>query len=76
MANDPNRYAALDKAWNMGPFYALVHADTGAVVGDGDVSLYRRVGPHFFENAKANKLVVRVATIQLVGPPVETGEKP
>jgi hypothetical protein len=75
MANDPDRYAALEeKDWNMGPFYVLVNGDTGEVIGDPplqSVTLYRRVGPHFFENAKAANRVVRVATITLVGIPVE-----
>ena len=33
--------------------------------------LYRKVGPHFFANAKANNQVVRLATVQLVGPEVK-----
>lgn len=33
--------------------------------------LYRKVGPHFFTNAKANNQVVRLATVQLVGPEVK-----
>lgn len=53
----------------MGPFYVLVSADTGQVVGSegSSITLYRNVGPHFFENAKINKQIVRYATIQLVG---------
>lgn len=74
MANDPNRYAALDKSWNMGPFYVLVDANTGALVGDGttgSVVLIRKPGPHFFANAKTSGQVVRVATITLRGAPVD-----
>jgi hypothetical protein len=75
LANDPNRYAALDeKDWNMGPFYVLVDLNTGSVIGDppaDSITLYRKVGPHFFENAKTNKQVVRHATIQLIGKPIE-----
>ena len=74
MANDPDRYAALDtdRDWNMGPFYVLVDANTGEVVGDGErgVSLYRRVGPHFFTNAKSANRIVRRAIIRLIGPEV------
>ena len=72
MTNDPNRYAALDdKDWNMGPFYVLVNENTGDVVGQpplDSVTLYRKVGPHFFENAKINNQIVRLATITLYGP--------
>lgn len=72
MANDPDRYAALEGDWNMGPFYVVVSADNGNLAGatEGGVMLYRKVGPHFFGNAKANNQIVRIATIQLVGPPV------
>jgi len=71
MANDPDRYAALEeKDWNMGPFYVLVNGDTGAVLDDdlGHITLYRKVGRHFFENAKIAKQTVRLATITLYGP--------
>lgn len=74
MANDPDRYAALVKDWNMGPFYVLVDGNTGDVVGTDDagtVVLIRRPGPHFFANAKAAGRVVRVATITLRGPEVD-----
>lgn len=72
MANDPDRYAALHKDWNMGPFYVLVDSNTGEVFAENSaaVSLYRRVGPHFFANAKAAQKTVRLATITLVGPEV------
>lgn len=72
MTNNPDRYAGLEKDWNMGPFYVLVNADNGDLGGvtEGGVMLYRKVGPHFFENARANNQIVRIATIQLVGPPV------
>jgi hypothetical protein len=77
MANDPDRYKPLCEDWNMGPFYVLVDGNTGDVLGDNDagavrsVILYRTVGQHFFDNAKANKHVIRRATIQLVGEPIE-----
>lgn len=73
MADDPNRYAALDdsKDWNMGPFYVLVNGNTGQVVceEDGAIHLYRaaRVGPVFVENHRRQGRVVRYATLQLVG---------
>jgi len=74
MVNDPDRYAALERDhWNMGPFYVLVNGDTGEVIADKDrgiVELYRKVGPHFFANAKNANQIVRRATITLVGAPV------
>lgn len=74
MANDPDRYAALDdKDWNMGPFYVLVDGNTGDVIGSGEsgtVVLFRRPGPHFFSNAKLQNRAVRVATITLRGDPI------
>ncbi len=79
MANDPDRYAVLEKDWNMGPFYVLVDANAGYVAGDketGTITLHRRVGPYFFENAKAAGQIVRQVTIKLVGPPVVGVTKP
>jgi len=59
----------------MGPFLVLVDGNTGAVGGEiheegNGVTLYRKVGPFFFENAKRDGKVVRRVTIQLVGPEV------
>lgn len=76
MANDPNRYAALVKDWNMGPFYVLVDGNTGNVQRDhelGIIDLHRanKIGSLFFEDAKKNNLIVRIATIQLIGEPIE-----
>lgn len=74
MANDPDKYGALTKDWNLGPFFALVDSNTGALVGDGttgSVVLIRKPGPHFFANAKTSGQVVRVATITLRGAPVD-----
>ena len=69
MANDPDRYAALSKDWNMGPFYVLVDNNTGHVVNNeaGIIALHRRPNQTFFDNAKASGRTVRRATIQLVG---------
>jgi hypothetical protein len=78
MANDPDRYAALEKDWNMGPFYVLVNSNNGDVgdKGNSSVTLYRKVGPHFFANAKANDQIVRLVTITLTGPPVDIAGEP
>jgi hypothetical protein len=75
MANDPDRYAALVKDWNMGPFYVLVDGNTGDVqhereIGILDLHRASKVSAYFFEDAKAKNLIVRIATIQLVGPEV------
>lgn len=75
MANDPNRYAATcADPWNMGPFLVLVDGNDGGILSDrsdGTITLYRanRVGPHFFENAKAKGQIIRRLTITLRGEP-------
>lgn len=73
MTIDADRYAALEGDWNMGPFYVVVSADNGEIAGasEGGVMLYRKVGPHFFSNAKARNQIVRLATVTLIGKAVE-----
>lgn len=60
----------------MGPFFVLVDGSTGALVGtresDSSLTLYRHVGPHFFDNAKNGNQIVRRVTITLVGDPVSS----
>lgn len=67
-----DRYHPLVEDFNMGPFLVLVDGNTGAVGGElheegTGLTLYRKVGPHFFANAKAANKVVRRVTIQLIG---------